>query len=329
MVRTWAPMPLAGLLLASQLACTANAQSYPTRPIKLIVAIAAGSVTDVIMRAAANELADKLGQPIVIENQGGASGVPAARSCAIAEPDGYTLCVMSHSTTSYNPLLFAKLPYNPEDIEPITRLFFLIEGIFVPAGLNANTVAELKELAQSKSSTLSYGTLGAGSFPELFLKWLNNQWNSNIVGIPYRGGGPIAQAVAANEVQVTRVGLGNFMGLIEAGKVKVLTVNSKQRSPLVPAVPTFAETGLDGYPGYGWWGLAAPKGTPPAIVERVNSAFVKLLQDPKFVAFLDKQAVVSAPTTPQGFAEFIKADREAARAVVEIANTRAVEYKPE
>jgi tripartite-type tricarboxylate transporter receptor subunit TctC len=211
-VRTWALMPLAGLLLVSQLS-TASAQSYPTRPIKMIVAIAAGSVTDVIMRAAANELADRLGQPIVIENQGGASGVPAARACIGAEPDGYTLCTIFHNTTSYNPLLFAKLPYNPDDLEPITRLFFLVEGIFVPAALNVSTVAVLKALAQSKSSTLSYGTLGAGSSPELFLRWLNNQWNTNIVGIPHRGGGPIAQAIAANELQVSRVGLGNFGGI--------------------------------------------------------------------------------------------------------------------
>jgi tripartite-type tricarboxylate transporter receptor subunit TctC len=328
-VRTWALVPFAGLLFVSQLSSTADAQSYPTRPIKMIVAIAAGSVTDVIMRAAANELAEKLGQPIVIENQGGASGVPAARACTGAEPDGYTLCVMSHNTTSYNPLLFAKLPYSPDDLEPVTRLFFLVEGVFVPSVLNVSTIAELKGLAQSKSSTLSYGTLGAGSFPELFLRWLNNQWNTNIVGIPYRGGGPIAQAIAATEVQVTRVGLGNFLGLIEAGKVKVLALNSKQRSPLVPAVPTFAETGLDGYPGYGWWGLALPKGAPPAIVDRLNNEFVRLLQEPKFVSFLDKQAVVSAPTSPQGFAEFIKADRAAAKTLVEIANTRPVEYKPE
>lgn len=293
------------------------------------VAIAAGSVTDVIMRSAANELTERLGQPFVIENQGGASGVPAGQACANAAPDGYTLCVMSHSTTSYNPLLFSKLPYNPDDLEPITRLFFLVEGVFVPHALNVNTIADLKALAQSKPSALNYGTLGAGSFPELFLRWLNNQWNSSIVGIPYRGGGPIAQALAANEVQVTRVGLGNFLGLIEAGKVKMLAINSRQRSNLVPTVPTFGETELDGYPGFGWWGLAAPKGTPPAVIARINGEFVKLFQEPKFAAFLEKQAVTAATTTPQEFAAFIKADRTAAETLVKIANTKPVEYKPE
>ena len=287
-------------------------------------------MTDVIIRSAANELSKTFGQPFVIENQGGgAGGVVATKNCVNAEADGHTLCVLSHSSTSYNPLLFAKLPYDPDDIVPIARLFFLVEGVFVPAGLAVETVAQLKELAKTKSSALNYGTLGSGSFPELFLSWLNNQWGASMVGVPYRGGGPIAQALAANEVQVTRVGLGNFIGLIQAGKVKALAVNSKQRSKLVPDVPTLAETGLDGYPGFGWWGLAGPKGTPPEVVDRVNREFVKLFRDPNFVSFLDQQAVVSSPTTPKEFADFITTDRAAAETLVKIAKTPPVDFKPE
>ena len=136
---------------------------------------------------------------------------------------------------------------------------------------------------------------------------MNNQWNTKIVGIPYRGGGPAAQALAANDVQVTRFGVGNFTGLLEGGKVKALAIGLPARSPLLPNVPTLDEAGLPGFPGQGWWGLAAPRGTPPAIVERLNSEFAKLFSEPKFKAFLDKQAVASAPTTPAGFAAFLKA----------------------
>src|SRR5664280_2343823 len=266
-----------GLIVACW-AASAQAQTYPDRPIRLIVSIAAGSVTDVIMRTAAVELTPLLGgQPFVIENRGGASGIVAAQACGQAAPDGYTLCVIYHSTMSYNPLLFDKLPYDPDrDLVPVARLFFLNEGLFVSNELGVNSVAELKKLAQAKPDSLNYATLGDGSFPDLFLKWVNNQWGTKIVGVPYKGGGPAAQALAANQVQLTRFGIGNFLGLIQGGKVKALAVSSDKRSPLLPNVPTFAEVGFGGYPGQDWWGLAAPKGTPPEIVNKVNAIFVKV-----------------------------------------------------
>jgi len=322
-------------LLACLAACfvvwpsMARADNYPSRPIKMIVSIAAGSVTDVIMRTAAGRLQQQLGQPVVVENLGGASGIVAGQTCKQADPDGYTICVIYHSTMSYNPLLFSNLPYDADkDFAPVTRLFWLIEGVFVPTSLHVNTVAELKALAQSKPNGLNYATLGEGSFPDLFLRWLNNQWHTQIVGIPYKGGGPAAQAIAASEVQLTRFGVGNFMGLIAAGQAKALAVTSAQRSPLLPDVPTFDEVGWGGYPGRGWWGLAAPKDTPPDIVGKLNSEFVKLFTDPQFTAFLDKNAVVSATTTPEGFAKFLKEDRQAAEVLIKIANAKREEYDP-
>ncbi len=307
----------------------AKAQTYPDRPIRLIVSIAAGSVTDVIMRKASADLQQKLGQPVIIENRGGAAGILGAQTCAQATPDGYSLCVIYHSTMSYNPLLFDKLPYAPEDLMPVTRLFFLTEGLFVSSQAGINSVAELKAHAQAKPDALNYATLGDGSFPDLFMRWLNNQWSTRIVGVPYKGGGPAAQALAANEVQVTRFGVGNFMGLIEAGKVKALAVAAEKRSPLLPNVPTLKEAGLGAYPGQGWWGLAAPKGTPQAIVDKVNKAFVDVFKDPAFNEFLDKQSVVSATTTPAGFAEFLVEDRKAAEVLIKLANSKREEYKPQ
>src|SRR6476620_1391529 len=232
---------------------TAQAQQYPSKPIRVVVSIAAGSVTDVIMRAAAAELQTRLGQPLVIENIGGAAGILGGKTCAQATGDGYTICVIYHSTMSFNPLLFSNLPYNPDtDIVPVSRLFFLGEGLFATSAINVSTVAELKALAQSKPEGLNYATLGEGSYPDLFLKWMNNQWGTKIVAIPYRGGGPAAQALAANDVQVTRFGVGNFIGVMEAGKVKALAVSSAKRSPVLPDVPTFAEVGWGDYPGQGW-----------------------------------------------------------------------------
>jgi tripartite-type tricarboxylate transporter receptor subunit TctC len=316
------------LLLTALFSARAEAQQYPAKPIRMIVSIAAGSVTDVIMRAAAAELQPRLGQPLVIENQGGASGILAARACAQAPADGYTVCIINHAQTSYNPLIFTKLPYDADhDLVPVARLFLLIEGVFVNPGLGVNSMADLKKLAQAKPDALNYATLGEGSFPELFMVWLNNQWGTKVVGIPYKGGGPAAQAVAANDVQMTRFGVGNFLGLVEAGKVKALAVAAAKRSPLLPDVPTADEAGVGGYPGQGWWGISAPKGTPPAIVDRLSKEFAGLFGEPKFAAFLDKQAVVSAPTTPAGFAAFLKEDRKAAETLIKIANTKKTEFK--
>ena len=319
---------LTGLLMIGA-ASTAQAQTYPDRPIRLIVSIAAGSVTDVIMRKAGAELQQSLGQPLVIENRGGAAGILGAQTCAQATPDGYTLCVIYHSTMSYNPLLFDKLPYAPEDLMPVTRLFFLTEGLFVSSEVGINSAAELKAYAQAKPDALNYATLGDGSFPDLFMRWLNNQWGTKIVGVPYKGGGPAAQALAGNQVQVTRFGVGNFMGMIDAGKVKALAVSADKRSALLPNVPTFKEAGLGGYPGQGWWGLAAPKGTAAAIVDKVNAAFVAVFKDPAFNEFLDKQSVVSATTTPAGFAAFLQEDRKAAEVLIKLANSKREEYKPQ
>ncbi len=324
-------LALAGALVALSLSSApfANAQTYPDKPIRVIVSIAAGSVTDVIVRAASKDLEVRLGQPLVIENRGGAAGILGGQACAQSAPDGYTLCVIYHSTMSYNPVQFDKLPYNADsDFTPITRLFLLTEGLFVNAELPAKNIAELKALAQAKPDALNFATLGDASFPDLFRVWLNNQWGTKTVGVPYKGGGPAAQALAANEVQMTRFGVGNFRGVMDAGKVRALAISADARSKLMPDVPTFKEAGLD-YPGQGWWGLAAPKGLPAPVLDKVHAAFAAVFNDPKFVAYLEQQSVVSAITSPAEFAQFLKADRQAAEALVKVANTPKTEYKPQ
>jgi tripartite-type tricarboxylate transporter receptor subunit TctC len=316
-------------LLLADIGAPAAAQTYPDRPIRLIVSIAAGSVTDVVMRAAANEISPRLGQQLVIENRGGASGILGGQACAQAAPDGYSLCVIYHSTMSYNPLLFDKLPYSPQsDIMPVARLFFLNEGLFASSAVGVRSVAELKTIAQAKPDSLNYATLGEGSFPDLFLQWLNNQWGTRMVGVAYKGGAPAAQALAANEVQVTRFGIGNFQGALQSGSVRALAISTDRRSPQLPEVPTLAETGLH-FPGQGWWGLGAPKGTSPAMIDRMNAEFVKTFRDPKFAEFLEKQFVVPAPTSPEGFAAFLTDDRKAAETLIKIAKTPRAEYKPD
>ncbi len=307
----------------------ASAQTYPSKPIRAIVSIAAGSVTDVIMRAAANELAPRLGQPLVIENNGGASGIMAGQACAGATPDGHTVCVIYHSTLSFNPLLFNKLPYDADkDFDLVTRLFFLIEGIAVSNGSGVSSIAELKAAVAAKPASFNFGTLGRGSAPDLFLTWLNNQWGSAVPGVAFRGGGPIAQGLASGDIQVGKMGVGNFLSLAEGGKLKLVAVDTPQRIALLPDVPTLAEAGLGDFKFVGWWGLAAPKGTPKAAIERLNGEFVKLFGEPKFAQFLEKQAVRPSTTTVEAFEQFVRADRQTAAALIKLANTPRQDFKP-
>lgn len=310
-------------------AAPVQAQPYPNRSIRVIVSNAAGGVTDVLMRASAVQLNQRLGQTMVIENRGGANGIPAAEACAHAKPDGYTICLINHGQMSINPVEFAKLPYDADtDLVPVAHLYFLVEGLFVPSKLNINTIAELKAAVKAKPGAFNYGTLGAGSFPDLFLNWLNHEWDAKIVGIPYRGGGPIAQATVAGELQIAKMGVGNFLGPMEAGTVKTLAVASPSRSPLLPRVPTMDEAGLP-FPSFGWWGVAAPKGTPQAIVDRLADEFIRLGKDPKMVAFFEKNAVVPSGMPPKEFAAFLKADRARAKTLLAFSNHQQTDYKPE
>src|SRR5262249_1798639 len=161
-----------------------------------------------------------------------------------------------HNTLSINPLLFNQLPYDPErDFTLITNLYLLVEALFVNSSLNVNTAAELKAYAQAHPSALNYGTLGPGSNPEMFLKWMNRTWHVTIVGALSWGGGLTAQALVAGGLRVAKWGLGIFFGLWGTGKIRPLAVAAARRSVLVPEIPTLAEAGID-FPPFGWWGLA-------------------------------------------------------------------------
>lgn len=320
---------LMGALLGLFVSTQAPAQNYPTKPVRLLVPIAPGSVTDVILRAAAEKINPRLGQNIIIENRPGASGILGAQACARAEPDGYTICAVYHNTMSFNPYLFDKLPYDPDkDFEPVSHLFFLTEVLAVSAKTPVASPDDLRKLAETQSDKLNYATLGHGSLPELLVRWMNNQWGTKIAAVPFTGGAPIAQALTTNEVQIGNMGLGNFLGQIEAGTIKPLAVTTSERSKLLPQVPTFKESGLGNFSAQAWWGLAAPKGTPKAAVTALNAEFVRLFNEPEFKAFLEQRAVQPNAGSPEAFAAFLKEDRAGAAKVIMIANQPRQEYKP-
>ena len=307
----------------------AISQSYPERPIRLVVPISPGSVTDVIMRAAAIELSSRLGQQVVIENRAGANFIVGAQACAAAAPDGYTICAVNNNSLSINPLIYNSMPYDAQkDFTPITNLFLLVEALAVSSSVPVNSVAELQALARSKPEALNFGTLGPGSYPDLFLNWLNRKWDIKLVGVPYRGGGPVALAIASNEIQIASMGLGNFIALAGDRKLKILAVSPVKRTALLPDVPTFKEAGIGDFPGHVWWGLVGPKGMSAAVVERLNKEFVSLWREPKFVDFLEKQAVQPYAGSSEEFAAFLKKDREDSEVLVKLANAPKSDFVP-
>jgi tripartite-type tricarboxylate transporter receptor subunit TctC len=298
-----------GALLAG--AVPVCAQTYPSRPIRMIVPIAPGSVTDVAARLTAQELSDRMGQPVIVENRPGANMVIGGAECAKAAPDGYTLCVVSPDTMSFNPFTIANLPYDPDkDFRPITNMYYVIEGLVAKQALAANSVDELRALAAAHPGALNFGTLGARTTTDMYRLWLGELWKTSFVGVPYKGGSEIIAALLAGTIDVSKIGVGNMAGQLDDKKLKVLALRSSGRNARLPDVPTLAQAGLSGFPGGPiFWGLVVPAATPDDIVKRVYSEVVQVIRGPKFNAFAQAQFVEPDGSSPEQFAAFLKEDR--------------------
>jgi len=289
----------------------AAAQSYPKQSIKMIVPISPGSVTDVTARMTAQELQERLGQSVVVVNRPGANMVIGGVECAKSPPDGYTLCVVSPDTMSLNPFTIANLGYDPDkDFRPVIDMYHVIEGLIVKKDLPVNSVAELRALAVKEPGKLNYGTLGERTTTDAFRRWLGEQWKTEFVGIPYKGGSEIIRALLEGTIDVAKIGVGNMAGQLQEGKLKILAQRSAKRSRLLPNVPTFEEAGLGGFPGGPiFWGLVVPAGTPDAVVKRLHDELLAIFTGPKFVAFAEKQFLELAAGPTSDFVTFLKQDR--------------------
>jgi tripartite-type tricarboxylate transporter receptor subunit TctC len=297
---------------AALMSCAALAQSYPSRPIRLYLPQPAGSPVDVVLRRAIDDMQPRLGQPVVIENRPGGNSVVAAEACARATPDGHTLCVLNSDPVISNPHLLKNLPYDSlKDFKPITMLYYILSGLFVKAALPAASVKELEAYAKAHPSELNMGTFGPRSTLDLTRLYLNARWGTNMQGIPYPGGPQVLQAVASGAVDTAALGAYGGLSLLKANKVKLLAVTGAKRLTMFPDIPTFAELGMEDVPsGASWWGLLGPAALPAAVVQRVNSEWVRTFREPKFVAFLTDNITEPNVGTPEAFAEAIRAGYE-------------------
>jgi tripartite-type tricarboxylate transporter receptor subunit TctC len=285
------------------------AQTWPAKPIRLVIAQAPGSATDVISRVVANPLSQSLGQPIVIDARPGAGGALGTEVAAHSAPDGYTLFMGNNSTHGSNPAVYAKLPYDAvKDFAPISFVASVPYVLVVNPALPVKTVKEFIAFVKASPGKLNYASAGNGSTHHFCGELLKSMTGIDIQHIPYKGSGPGIAAVLAGEVSMMFSNVADIGSQIRAGKVKPLAVTATQRASLLPEVPTMAESGLPGFEVTSWFGLLAPAGTPGAVIGRLNAETVKVLGRADVKATLGAQGLEVAPSSPEAFAAHIKSE---------------------
>ncbi|HTV26833.1 MAG TPA: tripartite tricarboxylate transporter substrate binding protein [Xanthobacteraceae bacterium] len=297
-----------GFLLAVMgVAIPAAAQDYPSRSIRLIIPFPPGGSNDVVGRIIANQLGEKLGKQVFVDNRGGAGGVVGTDLAAKAAPDGYTLLIISIAH-AVDPWLY-KEPYDPvKDFVPVSIIATGTNVLTVNPTVPAHSVKELLDLAKAKPGVLNYASAGIGSFQHLSGELFKLLAGVNIVHVPYKGGGPAMLALIAGEDQVMFSSIVQTVPSIQSGQLRALATGGEQRSPILPDLPTIAEAGVPGYVAANWWGIVAPAGTPQPIVDKLHDTIAGLLDSPETKKFLDNEGAAPVHMSAAGFGKFIAAE---------------------
>jgi tripartite-type tricarboxylate transporter receptor subunit TctC len=298
----------------------ASAQTYPSKPIRFIVSFPPGGSSDLIVRAIAPKMSEKLGQPVVVENRAGAGGMIGVDAVAKAPADGYTIGLAAAGALSSNIHLYPKMPYHPEkDLAPISMLamipFFLVAHPSQPDSLQAL-------IEKAKSGNLAYGHGGQGSTMHLAGELLNMMAKIRIQAVPYKGSGPVSADVLGGQVPLGVLDVPSAIAHVKAGKMRALAVTTKRRISAAPEVPTFEEAGLAGYEAVGWFGAVAPANTPREVISRLNAEIRSALNAPDV-----RERAIAAGTepladSPQEFAAFIREETKKWGEVVKAANIK-------
>ena len=302
---------------------TLLAQTYPAKPVRMIVASPAGSVPDTLARSLGMPIGDAFGHPVVIENRPGANGNIGMEACSRATPDGYTICMASGAIITLNPFAYAKMPFDVEDLVPVVHVVNFDQAIAVTTSLPVNNIRELIDYAKAKPGALSWASLGNGSTAHLYLEWLQSKSGVRIVHVPYKSSPQALQSVATAETHITTLTPILFAPFVASGKIKVLAVVSgSARTPTMPGVPTFAEQGFD-LDFRNWVAFYYQKGVATEPVRRWNAEVNRVLADPAFVQrFLTTLGVSPAGGTPEALAAFAKKGRVTGAELAKIANLK-------
>ena len=307
---------------AATLAQSALAAQWPERPVRMLVGFAPGGGTDATSRALAPKLTELLGQQVIVDNRPGATGNIATDITAKANPDGYTILMGTIAALAINPSLYEKLPFDPvKDLLPVTRAVDSTNVLVLHPSVPAKSVKELIALAKSKS--LNCGSSGVGGAGHLALELFNLQTGVKMTHVPYKGGGPAMIDLLGGNIQLIFATAASAVGHIKSGKIRALAVTTLKRSPLVPDLPTVAETGLKGFEANNWYGVLVPAKTPRAIIMRLNKDLTTALTTPAIKELLFKQGLDVAPESPEAFGAYIKSENVKWAKVIKAAGLKA------
>jgi tripartite-type tricarboxylate transporter receptor subunit TctC len=289
----------------------ASAQTYPGKPIRIVVGFAAGGPADVMARLVGQRMASLLGQSIVIDNRPGAGGTIGARAVAEADPDGYTLLLGNTSTLVIGPLIHKNVNYDPvRGFAPIAALGTTSNLLIVPPALPVTSVRELIALARSSPGKLNYSSAGIGTPPHLIGEMFKQRLGLDIVHVPYKGGGPSVTAVVTGEAQFSFENPASALPLVQAGNVRALAATGETRGSQTPDLPTMIEAGVPDFTSVSFTAVVAPAGTPSAIVSRLNASINESLRSPEVAGTLTKLSVDAKISSPAEFAAFLAKERD-------------------
>jgi tripartite-type tricarboxylate transporter receptor subunit TctC len=302
--------------------CAPAAAEYPDHPVRLIIPFPPGGSNDVVGRLVANQLSEKLGHKVFVDNRGGAGGVLGTEAAASAAPDGYTLLVVSIAH-AVNPALY-KLNYDP--IKSFTPISIMATGpnvLVVNPQLPVKNVKELLALARQKPGTLDYASAGVGSFQHLGGELFKLVAGVDIQHVPYKGGGPAMQDVIAGHVKIMFSSLVQTTPFIQSGQLRALGTGGAARNPVLPDVPTIAEAGVPGYVADNWWGLLAPAGTPQPIVDKLYKDIQEVLKSPELKAAFDREGAAAVTMSTEDFGKYMQDEIAKWARVVKEGNIKA------
>ena len=286
-----------------------HGQAYPTKPIRMVVPVAAGGGADLVARTTGLKITEALGQPVIIDNRTGAAGSIGADIVAKSPPDGHTLLLGSSGPLAINPSLYPKLPYDAaRDFAPVSLATIMPFLLVVHPTLPVQNVKELVALARSRPNQLNYASPGAGSTTHLANELLKSATGMKIVHVPYKGVAPAAVDLISGQVQMMAGDLSSLIPHVKSNRMRALAVTGAKRSHLLPQVPTVAESGVAGYEASGWFGVLVPAATPPAVVERLNASIVKGLAMPDARERLSAFGGEAGGSTPEQFAAHIRGE---------------------
>ena len=300
-----------------------HAQTWPTKPIRFISPCAPGGGADITSRVIAQKLHDALGQPVLVDNRGGAGGMIGVDLGAKAPPDGYTLVLGTIGPIAINPSLYAKMPYDPiKDLVPVTLAADALNVLVVHPALPVKNVKELIALGKARPNELNFASSGPGATDHLAGELFNMLTGTKMVHVPYKGGAPAMLDLMSGNVQIIFSTVSTAIGQIKGGKIRALGMTGIKRFVLMPELPTIAEAGVPQFAVNNWYGVFVPAGTPKEIVARLNTEIVKVLNLPDAKQRLLESGIEATPSTPEQFATYILAETRKWAKVVKDANIK-------